>query len=139
VTDFLGEIEAQDDTPPTPEVEAELARRSQGRKVKVKHWTKHALERFIERYLQGENAHEFTPEQFEAIVPRIEAKFRGMFDTDHFRDPRRSKVFVAVRMWCHRKDGMVKVKLVYDHRTRTVVTAWPEFFEKAVRIPALSL
>lgn len=86
-----------------------------------KHWTDHAIERFLERY----GSFDIDPQAFHDFVPRIEYRWRDLFD----RLPRRGKwsriALVSVRTWSPHKCGMVKVKVVYDHHARVVITVLP--------------
>lgn len=86
-----------------------------------RHWTVHAVERFIERY----GAFDIDPQAFHDFVPRIEYRWRALFN----RLPKRGKwsriALITVRSWSPHKCGMVKVRVIYDHQTRVVITVLP--------------
>jgi len=95
----------------------------------VRHWTRHAMERFLERYVE-ENGNVIPPRHFEQIVPRIEAAYRATFDTEFYRHRARRLVLVRLKVYCERKNAVQRIHLIYDQWDRRVVTALPPGLER---------
>jgi len=82
-------------------------------------WSQHALERFQERF--GEYA---IPEgERERAINRIEDQYRPMFDRLAVKRPGKSIARVGVNLWSASLRRPVTVCLVYDFKTRVVITA----------------
>lgn len=79
-------------------------------------WTNHALQRIKERYPKVLHS------EFESVPDRIETHLRR--DFIRLGDDRGYKAFVSIHLKID-NITMIKVKLIYNHRDRIIITALP--------------
>ena len=94
-----------------------------------RHWTTHSLSRFIERY--GE--FDIALKDFLSFVPRIDYRCRNLSQVMAGSSRAQSLVLVSVISYSEKEQRMIKVRLIYNHRDRVVVTALPAKLEPKKR------
>jgi hypothetical protein len=83
-----------------------------------RHWTIHALEQFCARY----NPADYEPEALVDLVDRIEGNHRAAFANPYW--DKHSQVIVT-KLTRRNPAVSPKVRIVYDRRTKVIVTVLP--------------
>jgi len=100
-----------------------------------RHWTRHAMKRFLRRY----NPDDYEPHAFVGIVERIEAKYAQAFRNPFWDD----KPFVMVTVKLERRNlsAPSKVRLIYHRGKKLVITVYPLRLDKErrIKVPRLTV
>lgn len=84
-----------------------------------RHWTIHALRQFCARY----NPADYEPEALVDLVDRIECKYRTAFANPYWE--KHSQVMIVATLTRRNPTVSPKVRIVYDRRTKVIVTVLP--------------